>query len=339
MKRASATVGRARVRECLLAAMLLAVAVPALPAAVVADDRTSCALEPGPNRAVTSVIDGETLMLDDGSEVRLIGALAPRPPDANLDVSFWPPERDAKAALERLVLGHSVTLAFSGRRSDRYGRKLAHVFLEPDDAGERPWVQARMLAEGHARAFVVKDSLGCLRELAAHEAIARQAGAGLWAHAAYLVRDAGHTQDLMRLRSTFQIVEGEVSAVLPGRTSLILRFGREEEQARDEPAAGDEARRPPRGFSIAIKPAIVGAWRAGGVTLDQALGRRLRIRGWIERRGGPAIEILDAHQIELVENGTSLSLTSAIESLPPSPRRRSRRASRETAGAAPVAQQ
>lgn len=337
MKRASASIGHARVRGSLLAAMMLAGMAAPVPQPAAAEERTSCALEPGPTRAVTGVVDAETLILDDGSEVRLIGALAPRPPDASLDVSFWPPERDAKAALERLVLGHSVTLAFSGRRSDRYGRTLAHVFLEPDEAGDRPWVQARMLAEGHARAFVVKDSVGCLRELAAHEAIARQAGIGLWTHAAYQTRDAIRTQDLMRLRSTFQIVEGEVTAVIPGRTSLILRFGREDEPAREEQAAVDETKRTPRGFSIAIKQTIAHAWAVGGITLDQSVGRRLRIRGWIERRGGPAIEILDAHQIELIEDGTSVSMSSAVE--PPPPRRRSRRASRETAAVVPVAQE
>ena len=337
MKRASPSSGRARVRGRLLAAMLLAGAMVGTADRLDADERTSCALEPGPTRAVTSVVDAETLTLDDGTEVRLIGALAPRPPDATLDVSFWPPERDAKAALERLVLGHSVTLAFSGRRSDRYGRTLAHVFLEPDEAGDRPWVQARMLAAGHARAFVVKDSLGCLRELAAHEAIARQAGAGLWAHAAYQARDASRAPDLMHLRSTFQIVEGEVTAVLPGRTALILRFGREGEPLRDEQMLVDDAKHPARGFSIAIKPAIARGWSAGGLTLDQTTGRRLRIRGWIERRGGPAIEILDAHQIELVEIGASVSLSSAGEPTPA--RRRSRRASRETAAVVPVAQE
>jgi endonuclease YncB( thermonuclease family) len=208
MKRAPARCGRERVREALLAMLALVGATWFAVHPAMTEERTSCPLDPGPTRAVIGVMDAETLVLDDGSELRLIGALAPRPPDAVLDVSYWPPERDAKAALEKLVLGHSVTLAFSGRRSDRYGRTLAHVFLKPDDAGDRVWLQARMLADGHARAFVLKDSLGCLRELAAHEAVARRTGVGLWLHAAYQIREASCTQDLTRLRSTFQLVEG-----------------------------------------------------------------------------------------------------------------------------------
>jgi micrococcal nuclease len=286
--------------------------------------RTACALEPGPTRAVTHVIDTETLALDDGSEVRLLGALGPRAPDSTLDASFWPPEREARTALERLVLGRSITLAFSGRRADRYGRTLAHVFVEPttdelakDPATERVWVQAHMLGHGHARAYVLKENLGCLRELAAHEA--------------YQVRDASRAQELMRLRSTFQIVEGAVTSFIQGRTTLILRFGREPEQA-----ATDDTGSGSRGFSIAVKPAIVRMWALDGLTLEQIVGRRLRIHGWIERRGGPIIEILDAHQIEFVDETPQAASAQATDEATPPSRRRSRKASRDAATGAPL---
>ena len=294
-----------------------------------ADGRTACTLEPGPTRAVTGVPDGETIVLDDGSEVRLVGALAPRAPDSALDLAHWPPERDAKAALEKLVLGRSVTLGFAGRRNDRYGRTLAHAFVAPEVGGEMQWVQAQMLAGGHARAYVLRDSPGCLRELVAHEAIARTAATGLWSHAAYHLRDAARTAELMRLRSTFQIVEDEVTAVIEGKTALVLRFGPGDADRKAEPAGERPETREPPGFSLAIKPAVARAWAAAdGLALDQTLGRRLRIRGWIERRGGPAIDIIDPQQIELVDGGAHLVSSAAPL---PEPRRRSRRSRREPA--------
>ncbi len=310
-------------------------------------ERTTCALEPGPMRAVTGVIDGETINLDDGSEVRLIGALTPRPPDAALDVSFWPPEREAKAALERLLLGRSVTLAYAGRKSDRYGRTLAHVFVEPAadsvpsaDADNRVWVQAHMLSNGHARAYVLKDSSGCLRELAAHETIARNAGLGLWAHAAYQMRDAARGGDVTRLRSTFQIVEGEVTRVIEGRTSTILRFGRDDAGAPPVEPDSEATRGPAKGFSISIKQAVARDWNKNGTTLAQLEGRRLRIRGWIERRGGPAIEIIDGNQIELVDPLEAVALAGrgpkvSAEPEPPLTRRRSRKRTVEASIATP----
>ena len=325
----------------LLAAMLALVCLQSWAQADDATaDRSVCALESGPTRAVTGVIDGETVVLDDGTEVKLVGALAPRPPDAGLDVAFWEPEREAKAALQKLVLSRSVTFGFAGRRTDRYGRTLAHAFVAGPDGGELQWVQAAMLAAGHARAYVLRDSPGCLRELAAHEAIARSAATGLWSHAAYHVRDAGRTADLMRLRSTFQIVEGEVTAVIQGKSTFVLRFG--PEGAGPPADAADEASetRVLRGFSLAIKPAVARAWAGkAGLSLDQTLGRRLRVRGWIERRGGPAIDIIDPHQIELVEDGAAHVVASADADAAPAPRRRSRRSRREAAAIPAAAEQ
>jgi micrococcal nuclease len=40
-------------------------------------------------------------------------------------------------------------------------------------------------------------------------------------------------------------------------------------------------------------------------------GRRVRVRGWIERRAGPAIEVRHPSQIEVVEE------SEAVELLPP----------------------
>jgi endonuclease YncB( thermonuclease family) len=150
-------------------------ALLALPAAAVAEENNSaspCTLEPGPVRTVTRIVDGETLVLDDGKVVRLIGALAPRARDANASPGAWPPEIDTIKALSDLVLAKKIKLAFAGRRADRYGRALAQVFLE--DRGREEWVQGTLLANGYARAYGLPESFGCARELLAHEAEARR---------------------------------------------------------------------------------------------------------------------------------------------------------------------
>ena len=119
-----------------------------------------CTLDPGPVQTVARILDGETLLLDDGSIVRLIGALAPRARDAGAATGAWPPETDAIKALSDLVLGRRVKLAFGGRRTDRYGRYLAHVFLE--EGGSDEWVQGAMLVGGHARAYGLPESFRLL---------------------------------------------------------------------------------------------------------------------------------------------------------------------------------
>ena len=113
-----------------------------------------CTLQGGPTRAVMRVLDAETVLLDDNQEVRLIGALAPRSPDLNPGAQPWKAEEDATAALRALVLGRSVSLATSGRTRDRYGRTLAHLFVE---RGRRARVGAGRAAERRA----TRASMAC----------------------------------------------------------------------------------------------------------------------------------------------------------------------------------
>jgi micrococcal nuclease len=239
-----------------------------------------CAFAPGPTRAVARVLDGETLALDEGTEVRLIGALSPRPIEAAADLSFWPPEREAIAELTRLVLGRSVELAFAGRRTDRYGRLLAHVFVQSHP--DRIWVQGHMLRTGHARAYSVPNSAACMDELIAHERFAREARKGLWDHAAYQIRSAERTRELLRWRSSFQIVEGRVLRVASARGKVFLNFG-------------DDWR---EDFTASVRRRL----QSSNLDFKALEGRRVRVRGWIERRAGPAIDIHDPSQIEIVED-------------------------------------
>jgi micrococcal nuclease len=268
------------------------------PIAARAEEPVHCELEPGPTRAVIAVIDGETLKLDDGAELRLIGALSPRAPDNGGEASFWEPEVAAKAALEKLVLGRSIELAYLGRRTDRYGRLLAHAFVAPPaplvpdaatpaDEPERIWVQAHLLGLGHARAYTLPSSTGCVAQMLAHEALARAARTGLWSHAAYQIRDAGKPRDLARWRSTFQIVEGTVVRVVDTKGATLLTFGND--------GTGD--------FVVVLKSAERRGMTGALAAVSELAGKRVRVRGWIERRTGPAIEIHHPAQIEVIGDG------------------------------------
>jgi endonuclease YncB( thermonuclease family) len=242
----------------------------------------ACELSPGPTRAVIEVIDGETLVLDDGQTVRLLGVLSPRPPDGEADASFWPPAADARAALERLAAGKTVTLGFgSGARVDRHGRTLAHVFL--GEGISAAWIEGLLVEAGQVRAAALPGQGDCLESLVQREAVARAAGLGLWSHAAYHVRAASQPSELLRYRMTFQLVEGFVRHASSVRGTLYVNFG-------------DDHR---RDFTVIVRPEIARRL-APRITAPSALaGRLVRVRGWIEYRGGPAIVIEDAADIEL----------------------------------------
>lgn len=75
---------------------------------------------------VADVIDGDTLVLEDGRTVRLIGIDTPETVDPDEPVQCYGPE--AHALLEQLVAGEHVRLKFDHDKTDDYGRTLAYVY-------------------------------------------------------------------------------------------------------------------------------------------------------------------------------------------------------------------
>ena len=65
---------------------------------------------------MVEVIDGDTVVLDDGKEVRLVGIQAPKLPLNRPNFKEWPLAREAKDELEKLVLNQRVTLSYGGAR-------------------------------------------------------------------------------------------------------------------------------------------------------------------------------------------------------------------------------
>lgn len=258
----------------------------------------ACPLDTGSARTATSVLDAETIALDDGSEVRLAGILAPRPPLTAQAPAIWQPEAEATAALSHLVLGRPLFLGYSGRRSDRYGRHVAQVFVD-DGNGGRTWVQGRLLAEGHARANVLPEHAACIDGFLAQERLAREAGKGLWSNPAFAIRDAGRSFELSRWRSTYQIVSGRVARIANIKGRIYLNFGTD---WRRDFTAGVTRK------TQSLEP----GWTA---KLEALEGRRVRVRGWIERRNGPFVEIGHPRQVEVLDEVGS----SAPALSPPTP--------------------
>jgi endonuclease YncB( thermonuclease family) len=242
----------------------------------------SCSLPEGPVRAVVSVLDSETLLLDDQTKLRLVGALAPAPPSANVAVADWQPAAAAKAALEKLAEGQSVLLTFDDTRSDRYGRQLAQAYLVSETGSS--WLQGRMVQDGMARAYALPGNAACLAELVSLEAKARVTQLGLWRNSAYAIRHAGEPKELMRYAGSFQLVEGVVTSVGGGRGRTYLDFGQDWHED----------------FSIAIAPAVRKELSGRGIDLGALTGKRIRARGWIEISNGPLITIGAPDDIELM---------------------------------------
>jgi endonuclease YncB( thermonuclease family) len=246
-----------------------------------------CALEPGPSHTVARIVDAETIVVDDGSEVRLIGALAPRSPSTGS--ADWPPERAAREALERLLLGRNVELKFAGRRSDRYGRRLAHVFAA--DGSEKVWVQGHLLSQGLVRVYALAGNTACLAEMLELEREAREKGRGVWAVAAYRVLAATELGELLRRSNRLEVVEGIVSDVAFTGGRVYVNFGADWR----------------RDFTAVVAPRLVRGSPETVSRLKALAGKRVRVRGWIDRRNGPSVEIAALGEIEEIGSGGSES--------------------------------
>jgi endonuclease YncB( thermonuclease family) len=234
------------------------------------------------------VIDSETLALDDGSAVRLIGALAPRASDTEAADGKWPAEEAARGALDALATGKAVRLKFGGERKDRHGHWLAHVFLRDGKDGET-WVQAHMLQSGHARAYALSGNRACMGELTTAEAVARSSHLGLWLEPAYRERAAIPARDIMRYEGTFQVVTGVVDSVRSSRDVIRLRLGTDWR----------------RDLTVSIRTKDRDLLGAIGGDAKALNGRTIEARGWIGRRSGsfagPDIDVSTAGDLKVVE--------------------------------------
>ncbi len=253
--------------------LLLALLVPLtlLPAAPASAGTRPPVFEPGEVAEVRGVADGGEIVLADGRGVRLAGIEAPHPPAAHLRA--WPFAAEAKAALEKLVLGRTVELRYAGNRRDRHGRVLGHVFVG------RRWVQGEMLRRGLARVQSTADNRIGVAEMLAREARARQARRGLWRDPFYAVRSP---EEAGRYAGSFQIVEGRLVDAASRDGQLFLNFA-------------DDWR---TSFSLRLGPAALRLFRAEGIDAAALTGERLRVRGFIRGGERPIIDVTHPEQIE-----------------------------------------
>jgi len=225
-------------------------------------------------------IDGRTFALDDGREIRLAGIEVPPLPQESVVAPGGTEARDAIAAL--LAAGE-VVLKRGEIPADRYGHLLAFVFVSRE--GVERFVQAELIAAGQARVAARVGSRDCAAELLRRENAARAAKLGLWANSYYELLNASNPTDVLAERGRFGLVEGKVVSVRESGATIYVNFGR----------------RWTEDFTVTILKRNVRGFTAAGLEPGRLAGRHIRVRGWIEERGGPWIEAARPEQIELTD--------------------------------------
>ena len=116
--------------------------------------------------AVSRVDDGDTVHLEDGRTVRLVGINAPEADECFGD--------DAKAALAGLVEGREVGMGFDVEPRDQFDRLLALLVVDGS------LVNLRMVADGYALAISVRPNVMYEELLAEGQRLAQQQESGMW---------------------------------------------------------------------------------------------------------------------------------------------------------------
>lgn len=250
----------------MIAKIALALGLACAATSVAAEVR--CAAQDAFTATVTSVRDGRSLVLSDGREVRL----------AAIEVPLMI-EAAAIAELRKRTVASSILLSPLTAATDRYGRLAMLAFEAGDDKAS---IDTALIARGLALAALRSDT-PCLAALKSAEASARRAKLGLWGKTQNIGAD--NPAAILAGRGGFAVVEGKVLSVRESGGTIYLNFGR----------------RWSEDFTATILKRNERKLTAAGVVPQQLTGRAVRIRGIVEERGGPWIEVTTPEQIEMVD--------------------------------------
>jgi len=114
---------------------------------------------------VTKVLDGDTIIVQGGIHVRLLGIDA--------DEKDYPCHGTARQRLEELILGKTVVLEMDNEDLDQYGRQLRFVFLNGCNINQQLVAEGLAIARFYpenqkykdeivvAEAEAIKNKIGC----------------------------------------------------------------------------------------------------------------------------------------------------------------------------------
>ena len=231
---------------------------------------------------VARVIDGRSFLLADGREVRLAAIETPLAVPGDEDEARVQAALAAKTALETLLLHREVHLLALSSGPDRYGRLVAYAVIRTS-SGEA-LVQHESVAAGHALVSPAASAATCRIYLRNAERDARNGGLGLWGDPYYAVKAADDPADVLAEQGRFALVQGKVMSVRESGGIVYVNFGQRWSEQ----------------FTVTILKRNERIFTGAGLTPKALAGRSIEVRGWVEERGGPAIEVSRPEQIEVV---------------------------------------
>ena len=180
------------------------------------------------------------------------------------------------------LVGQNVILDLLAAGTDRWGRLVADLSVAEGPSGAPGSIASALLAAGFARVRPEFETRGCSVARLAVEDAARQAGLGIWRDREYSVIQSANTAELRNRDGQFVVVEGSVRRVGFGRSRLYLDLV------------------PFGGPTIVIARRLEPVLERAGLRVGTLGGQAIRVRGALDGRFGPRIEIGEPAMIEIL---------------------------------------
>jgi endonuclease YncB( thermonuclease family) len=269
------------------AALLAAAHAPATHAASLLPPAAGpCSRENTARASVANVDPSLDIALADGRILSLAGLDAPRHTPDNPRLAL-----EARDKLARWLESREVAVRALAEKPNRFGRIPARLFAAPPgaspgaSAGAEIGIAEAILDAGLARYRPEAAAHPCRESLLAAEAEARAGKIGLWADPSYAVLPAGDRAAFSNPPKGMVLVEGTPVTFGETASRLYLNFG---------PSRGGD-------FAITLPKRDATALEKAGIKPRDLVGRRLRVRGLLDRTFGPQMEITDPDQLELID--------------------------------------
>lgn len=221
-----------------------------------------------PYYKVERVYDGDTVRLEDGRKIRLLGINTPEVQHRNQDAEAG--GETAKRWLVDKLRNHKVRLVTDVEQTDKYRRTLAHLITENNEH-----INVQLVEIGLAAANIYPPNLLYADQLVAAGNWAEQAKRGIWQQVEYAVipvdrlAKTGH--------SGWTRLMGKVSAIRSSRKYVYLEF------------------------SELFQARIEKKWLPLFPDINSYRGRNLEVRGWLNKnRGGWSMLIRHPSAIKII---------------------------------------
>lgn len=216
---------------------------------------------------VKHVFDGDTILLENGRKIRLLGINTPEVAGRNKHEE--PGGEEAKRWLAQRLGGQKIRLETDVEKKDKYDRLLAHVFTE---SGRH--LNLELVENGLATVNIYPPNLRYTKALLQAEERAEQAGIGLWSNPYY----ARHPFKALPNRKGWQRVVGTIKRIKRTRKNNYLIFS--------------------DGFSIKIAKQDQQYFS----DLTSYQGKHVEVRGWLRKsRNGHTVRVRHPGHIKFIE--------------------------------------